>query len=153
MLAGPNGFPYHTICYTGKSETTSSELLGSRVVNSLLDSVKPSTNILSHHIFFDNFFTSYALLSSLSESGCKATGTIRQSRTGGANKELMSDKDLKKMPRGSYDYRCDGKVYVVKWKGSAIVCLASNCVNHEPEQVAQRRVGRVIEKVKQPMVE
>ena len=64
----------------------------------------------------------------------------------------MSDKDLKKMPRGSYDCRCNGKVYVVKWKDSAIVCFTSNCVNHEPEQVVQRRVGRAIEKVKQPML-
>ena len=48
----------------------------------------------------------------------------------------------KRKGRGSYDYRCDGTVFVVKWFDSAIVCLASNCHQHLPEGMAKRRLGQ-----------
>ena len=121
VLAGSDGYPYHTICYTGKRTTPSSEPLGFLVVNELLDTVKICSNPHAHAIYFDNFFTSYQLIRNLHDAGFRATGTIRQNRSGGANKELMTDKELKKLPRGTYDYQCDGFVYVVKWSDSAIV--------------------------------
>ena len=40
----------------------------------------------------------------------------------------------------------------MKWRDSALVCLASNCDNHLPEQTCNRRIGRNLEKIKQPMI-
>jgi hypothetical protein len=56
------------------------------------------------------------------------------------------------MPRGSYDYRCDGRVFIIKWLDNAVVALASNTDTHLPEQTAIRRVGRNLEHVPQPMI-
>ena len=62
----------------------------------------------------------------------------------------MSDAMMKKSERGTYDFRCDGTVYVVKWHDSAQVSLASNCQTHLPEQTANRRIGRELKKIPQP---
>lgn len=60
--------------------------------------------------------------------------------TDGANLHLMSSADMKKQPRGQFDYRCDGIVYVAKWNDNATVGVASNCFTHDPIQTARRRV-------------
>ena len=151
VMAGSDGFPYDMNIYTGKCEKTQ-QPLGFRVVHGLLQTVARVSNPASHQIYFDNFFTSYDLLRNLHLQGFKATGTIRKNRSSGAHQHLMSEKDMKKSPRGTYDYTSDGYVCVVKWNDSAQVSLASNFQNHLPEQSAQRRVGRKIEKVKQPML-
>jgi len=52
----------------------------------------------------------------------------------------MSSAELKKKPRGDFDYCSDGTVYVTKWNDNAIVGVASNCLTHEPIQTATRRV-------------
>jgi len=75
--------------YSGK-DSEAVRLLGKRVVtkNSALN---------MHHIFFDNFFTSYRLLSALRDrGGAHATGSIRENRTGRAYKVLMASCELKK---------------------------------------------------------
>lgn len=71
----------------------------------------------------------------------------------GAHHELMSSAELKKKPRGSFDHRSDGTVYVAKWNDNAIVGMASNCLTHEPIQNATRRVkGASNTVVQQPYV-
>jgi hypothetical protein len=52
--------------------------------------------------------------------------------TDGAHLHLTSSADLKKKPRGHFDYRSDGVVYVAKWNDNAIVGVASNCLTHVP---------------------
>jgi hypothetical protein len=52
--------------------------------------------------------------------------------------------------RGTIDYRCNGKVFVVKWMDSCIVYLASNHFTHEPLQTAKRRVKKSTLNVPQP---
>jgi len=75
-LCGPDGFPYHMKIYTGKDEQDSSQPLGSRVVNHMVDVIETSSATKHHQLFFDNFFTSYVLMQSLGEQQMKATGTV-----------------------------------------------------------------------------
>jgi hypothetical protein len=152
ILAGPDGYPYAVQIYTGKAIAEVKRPLGFRVVDSLLKPVRCLSDPSKHCVYFDNFFNSYNILHYLHGQGFKATGTIRQNRTCGANKILLSDVDMKRKPRGTYDHCCDGTVFVVKWHDSAVVTLASNCHQHLPEGTASRRVGRAIERVPQPML-
>lgn len=155
-LTSSDGFPYALTIYQGmKGKTavgTPKTPLGTRVVTELLAAVTEMSTSSKHTVYFDNYFTSYDLLCELHQQGFKATGTIRSNRSGGAHKVLIPDKELHKKPRGTYDYRCDGKVFVVKWHDNSIVSLASNIHTHSPEQTANRRVGKNIEHVPQPMI-
>ena len=54
--------------------------------------------------FFDKFLTSLALFSSLKAEGIRATGTIGENRTSGANRFLMATKVMKEKDCGCYDY-------------------------------------------------
>jgi hypothetical protein len=114
--------------------------------------VREHSDPSKHIVFLDNFFTSYDLLRDLRLGGFKATGTMRPNRSGGANKTMMSDKELMKTPRGSYDHRCDGQVFVAKWYDNAVVTLASNTHTQLPEQTASRRIGRKVERVCRPFL-
>lgn len=151
ILAGADGYPYMNLLYGGRQQNTNAtEPLGARVVTSLIKPILDYSDPLKHYLYFDNFFTSYQLLVDLLEKNIKATGTIRPNRTQGAAKVLVTNKELSK--RGEFDYRCDGKVFVAKWNDSAVVHVASNCVTHEPLQVAKRRVNRNVLDVKQPFL-
>jgi len=48
-LCGPDGFPYHMKIYTGKDEQDSSQPLGSRVVNHMVDVIETSS-ATKHHL-------------------------------------------------------------------------------------------------------
>ena len=153
-LCGTDGYPYHLKLYAGREEASYQEPLGTRVVNNMVDVVQKHSNVKMHHLFFDNFFTSHALMVSLADRDFAATGTIRENRTGGANKEFQSSKEIKKKcNRGDFEHRCDGTVYVVKWYDNSIVCAASNKFTHEPVQTTSRRVkGQSNIAVKQPYI-
>jgi hypothetical protein len=55
---------------------------------------------IQFHLYFDNFFTSLPLLSELENRGLKATGTVRENRTGKCL--LPESKVLKKTARGTF---------------------------------------------------
>ena len=148
-LCGPDGYPYGLKIYTGKEERSAGPL-GSRVVNGMVDIVRNHSNVERHQLFFDNFFTSYDLLSNLGKDGVRATGTVRENQTGGVNKVLTDTKAMKKSARGTFDYRCDGDVYMCKWKDNACVMVASNCLTHEPIHKTQRWVQHERRNVDQP---
>ena len=81
----------------------------------------------------------------------KATGTVRESRTGGANRDLTSTKEMKKSTRGTFDFRCDGTVFMCKWNDNSVVTVASNCQTHTPVHEVRRRVkGQPVNNVQQP---
>ena len=113
-LCGNDGFPYHLQIYTGKGEERPTQPLGSRVVNTMVDVVEENSGVTRHKLFFDNFFTSYSLLDGLAERGMRSIGTAREIRTAGAHKVLTASKVLKKQPRGTYDYRTNGRVYFLQ---------------------------------------
>ena len=78
---------------------------------------------LYHQLYFDNFFTSYHLMTKLAEKSMRATETKRENRTEEANKQLIQNKELQ---GGTYDYCSDGKVYIAKCHDNSVVNIASN---------------------------
>ena len=104
MLASNTVLPYCLAIYQSKENGGDSDKpLGYRVVTS---SLSPCANPSDHHVFFDNFFSSYQLMKTLPEKGFKATGTFRADRTNGC--PLKYVKEFKKMDRGEYQYFTSG---------------------------------------------
>lgn len=143
VRAGVSGIVYDILPYCGSStfdqeSLTSAESnmgLGAKVVISVSKSIpNPSESVL----YFDNFFTSIHLLTHLKENmDILALGTLRKNRIEGC--PLLSDKDLKKRGRGSYDHRINGEgIIVVKWVDNKAVCLASTAGGIRPTGTAQR---------------
>ena len=100
-LCGSDGYPYHIKIYTGMDTSTDRQPLGLSVVNTMADIVIRHSQAKYHQLFFDNFFTSISLIQSLSEKGIRCVGTIRDNRTGGASKTLLSKTGMKKRNAGS----------------------------------------------------
>ena len=86
------------------------------------------------------FFISHDLMQKLASQSMRATGTVRGNRINSATKTMISHKKLKKRERGSFDYRCDGTVYVSKWSDNSIVYICSNYNTHLPVRKCERRV-------------
>ena len=150
-LCGNNGYLYHLRIYKGKETTQQALPLGTRVVNTMADVIKTSSLVAKHELYFGNFFTSHQLMKSLASEGIRTTGTVRENRTGGAGKLMTDVKTMKKSDRGSFDYRSDGDVHVVRWNDNSIVNVASNHETHKPLHEVGRRVkGASNVKVKQP---
>lgn len=78
-LCTDNGYMLAFDIYTGKSAQTEKRDfgLGGQVVLSLID-LTGIPSIEGYKLFFDNYFTSVALLSHLSDQGYCASGTIRE---------------------------------------------------------------------------
>ena len=150
-ICGSNGYPYHLQIYQGKEYEKPAQPLGSRVINELVQVVLGCSSPRNHSFFFDNFFTSYTLLCELREKQVMATGTIRDNRTAGAAGLMKEIQNKRKNERGSYDYRCDGRVLVCKWVDNAVVGIASNHDNVFPLKNTRRRVrGMPNQTVNQP---
>ena len=114
-LCGADGYPYKLDIYTGKNSNRDPKIpLGQQVVEDMLSVVSSKSRPEHHAVFFDNFFSSVKLLESLADQNFLATGTIRDNRTSGASKALISNKIMKNKERGSFDYRSNGKVYICK---------------------------------------
>ena len=108
ILCNSDGYTYNFKIYCGKDESRTNAL-GTHVVEKMLS---PVTNPSQHVVFFDNFFTSHTLLSNLAGENVRAYGTIRDNRTN--HYALISIKDCKKQPRGTFNFRSDGSV--VLWR-------------------------------------
>ena len=134
MLCSSDGYPYNFEIYCGK-EANRVTSLGSHVVQTLLS---PVLNKKQHVVFFDNFFTSYELMKNLADQDIRACGNVRENRTGRC--PLPSNKEWKKKPRGSYDFRSDGTVLCVKWQDNCVVSAASIYYGVTPIQTVERRV-------------
>ena len=87
-------------------------------------------------------------MSDLAKIDVRATGTIRENRTGTIrNQKMISSKQLKKQERGCSKYCCDGTVYISKWHDNSVVTIASNWESHIPVHKVRGRVkGDVKEK-------
>ena len=93
------------------------------------------------------------LLDKLSSVGFAAIGTVRENRIDVASSFMISSEDIKEKSRGTYDYRCNGDLYVCKRNDNSIVDIASNFLTHEPVFWAKRRVrGQGTVEVSQPNV-
>lgn len=89
-------------------------------------------------LYFDNYFTYLELLIRLRKEGFWAVGTLRQDRMRGC--KLKSEKELKKLGRGSYDGAIDTDlgIVIVRWFDNKAVQLASNYVSIDPADEVQR---------------
>ena len=83
-----------------------------------------------HIIYFDNFFSSYALLNELRQKRFKAVGTSKCLS--------VPCKELGKQNRGDFDYNGDGKIICVRWNDNSVVTLISNWIRALPTQNVKR---------------
>ncbi|KAH9381328.1 hypothetical protein HPB48_011756 [Haemaphysalis longicornis] len=97
MLCSSNGNPFAMDIYSGRSENDERTPLGLRVISDFI-SVLPAPE--QHEVYFDNFFTSHSRLMKLADQGMRATGTVRETRTGGC--PLKSVKEVGKEERGTF---------------------------------------------------
>ena len=51
--------------YQGNEKKLQDQPLGSRVINNMVDVITENFSALLHELYFDNFFTSYRLMSDL----------------------------------------------------------------------------------------
>lgn len=152
-LCGSSGYCFNFDIYCGKNQTEVGDdlLLGSRVVLKMLEAVKEPK---SHTVFFDNFFTNRDLLIYLGNRGYRATGTLREARTGDC--PLKASKEMKKEQRGFHDYMYDktGEVLFVRWNDNRSVTIGTNFDTIEPEVKVSRwsREAKQRVTIRQPQV-
>lgn len=130
----PQGYCIQLDPYQGAGTTDPQLGLGGSVVIKLASSL-PVDNYL---LYFDNYFTSLNLLQKLADKNFNATGTVRVNRI--EKCPLIPVDKMKKMSRGSYDYRLDktSGVLVTRWNDNSVVTIASNCHGIEPIGKAAR---------------
>ena len=85
-------------------------------------------------VFFDNFFTSPALLVKLLEMGIYATGTVRANR-----KDMPVLKHDKEMKRGEHDSFSSNHLPAIKWMDNMSVILLSSYFNPKETQQIERK--------------
>jgi len=79
-ICSSTGYMYGFDIYTGKQEGTQYEFgLGGDVVLGLMEQISVPANA-GHTIYFDNYFTSYNLLSHLRQLGYASIGTVCENR-------------------------------------------------------------------------
>ncbi|KAL3210899.1 hypothetical protein MRX96_008552 [Rhipicephalus microplus] len=78
MMCSSNGIAMELYC--GRKEKEDKTPLGIRVVSNMASVLEAPEQ---HEVYFDNFFTSHGLLTKLADQGIQATGTVRDTRTGG----------------------------------------------------------------------
>lgn len=139
VLALRLGYCAQLDIYQGRRKDGEVEFgLGEHVVMKFADILKEHYDGIQFSLYFDNFFTSAKLVTSLGEKGFAATGTVRQNRT--ENCGLPDDAFYKKKDRGSYDTKLDPNhnIVAVRWKDNSNVTLLSNQFGANPVQKASR---------------
>lgn len=90
-------------------------------------------------LYFDNLFSSVALLEELTKRKMKATGTLRENRVG-KHLDLPDKKTMSKRPRGESEMRVnpENSIVVVRWMDNSVVTMLSNCYSVGPVKRAER---------------
>ena len=133
VLVCATGVPYKIEIFQERTNQGSDETLGIRVVKNGLEICK---NLKDHRVFFDNFFSSYSLICDLAIMGFNATATMRNYRT--MNCPLGDVKEMKKNKRGSFDFRSDGNIEIVRCNDNSVVTIGSNAYSVQPIGSAKR---------------
>ncbi|CAK1582657.1 unnamed protein product [Parnassius mnemosyne] len=134
-LADQRGYIKKIQIYQGKDEEMSSNFskysLGERVVLELTEQEWGKGKI----VYFDNFFSSVALLEKLKTENTYACGTVRSNRKG-LPQNMLPDS---KMKRGESDYRFSNlDIGYWKWKDNKVVHLVSNFHGNEEATVSRK---------------
>lgn len=140
VLCDSNGLIHNFEVYTGKiTSAPGKEDIGAsgNIVLRLAAIIPQHKNYL---LFFDNWFTSIKLLTSLYKDGIYSLGTIRKDRIPGLI--FSTDKDMKKKGRGTYEeYETtidQIRIFALKWFDNKSVCLASTFCGSQPTDIVQR---------------
>ncbi|XP_065320355.1 piggyBac transposable element-derived protein 3-like [Gordionus sp. m RMFG-2023] len=147
ILASSDGYVFSFDIYQGKRENKYEYGLGGNVIIKLLKALqKPNY----HKIYFDNFFTSFKLLSYLKQMGYFATGTVRDNRI--EHCPVKSIKVVAKKERGYYDYRFEklNEIFVVRWNDNSVVTVASTCHTISLLSNVSRYSKKISSKIKIP---
>ena len=139
VLSDPTGYTcdYNMYCGRHRSSAISENGLAHDVVMEL---VTPFAR-QGYNVFFDNFYTSPALLHTCQENGLGATGTLNTNRRGVpvSVKQLQQLLNKGNVERGTGYYVRDNDDVYVCWKDNKCVCVASNCYpGHSTETVRRR---------------
>ena len=141
VLADITGFTcdFNLYCGQRRGSPISDNGLAFDVVTELLGSFQ----FQGYSVFFDNLYTSPALIHTLKDQGISATGTLRVNRRGVPEsvaqlKTVLSRSDV---PRGTGYYIRDGEDVYVCWRDNSVVCVMSNCYPGH-SQGTVRRTGR-----------
>lgn len=125
------GYLYQLDLYLGKKDHVEYNL-GEGVV---LDMCKPLENTFCT-VFFDNFFNSPRLISSLFKKGIYGIGTVQSNRKGMPT--LLPDK---KMKRGDFEFQLSKDIGCCKWMDSrSVVLLFTNIEGLQAVSSVQRRM-------------
>lgn len=140
FLCGKNGRAYDFIIYQSSIPELDKTLIkkvgfGASVVLHLIKRVGENSG---HELYCDNYFSSYYMLQILKHKGIMATCTARVNRF--ARPPLVSDKDIKKKPRGFAEEitSTDGDVTMVKWLDNKPANLASNFIGIGEKDMVKR---------------
>lgn len=140
FLCGKNGRAYDFIIYQNSTPELDKTLIkkvgfGASVVLHLIKRVGENSG---HELYCDNYFSSYYMLQILKHKGIMATCTARVNRF--ASPPLISDKDIKKKPRGFAEEitSTDGDVTMVKWLDNKPANLASNFIGIGEKDMVNR---------------
>ena len=130
MADATNGYMYDFNVYTGATAGRETAL-GEKVVLTLSDSIMGR----HHQLFFDNYFTSVNLLSTLLEKGTYACGTICTNR-----KQYPAEiSEVKKRSRGESVFRQCGNLVATAWKDNKVVNIASTLADPQDHTTVNRR--------------
>lgn len=110
--------------------------MGGQVVNRLTHTLPMNVNC---KVYFNNFFSSISLLNSLKEDRLRSVATIQKDQLKGANKLLLSEKDLKKKRCGAFDsvVKANSGVTVLRWFDNGLVQMVPNLIGSDVATQAQ----------------
>lgn len=137
-LCGSSGILYDFIVYQGVTTEYREEYKAFGICAGTMMQLSERITEPNHQLYFDNFFSTYALFQWLKNRQIYAVGTIRINRFG--NPPLLSDKDMKKKPRGfSQEVLSDnGNLIIAKWYDNKPVTLGSNYVSIGNQDICRR---------------
>lgn len=139
MLCCESGYNYKFEIYTGKKHNIVEKNLGANVVKRLMEGLDGK----NHHVYFDNYFSNYELMTYLINKQIYACGTVQSNR-----KYLPVLKGDRCMERGEIDWKVsDAGILYLKWMDNRSVHILSNCHRGDDVINVQRRSkdGRVRE--------
>ena len=97
------------------------------------------------------FFSSYSLICDLATKGFRATGTVRNDRI--MKCPLVDDKKMQKNERGSFDFRREGNLEIVRCNDNSVVTIGSNAYGVQPIGNGKRWIkGKGKQNIQQPAI-
>lgn len=144
VLSGISGFMYNFEVYTGLENNSEKRLSTEPNLGACANVVLRLSRIVpkfqNFKIYFDNYYTTLALVVYLAKQGICSLGTLRRNRVPGI--KLSDEKQLKKKSRGFFSEcltQIDGvPVTATEWKDNKVVTLLSNFSGAEPASEVTR---------------